>query len=82
MLVQQFLKLQLVIQGYRLDLQEVIIVLITNDFEPRVTGIDPTNGNIYYEANFQNYGKSEIGTPNPNNVARPLDIYNIKIPKM
>jgi hypothetical protein len=49
-------------------------------FRAQVTGIDPTNGNIYYDVNFQNYGKSEIGTPNPNNVARPLDIYNIKIP--
>jgi hypothetical protein len=49
-------------------------------FRARVTGIDPSNGNIYFETNFQNYNKSELGTPNFNNVARPLDIYNIKIP--
>lgn len=49
-------------------------------FRAQVTGINSTNGNIYYDINFQNYGKSEIGTPNFNNIARPLDIYNIKIP--
>lgn len=54
--------------------------LINQRFRAQVTGINPTNGNIYFDVNFQNYGKSEIGTPNLNNEARPLDIYNIKIP--
>jgi hypothetical protein len=49
-------------------------------FRARVTGIDPTNGNVYFESNFQNYNKSELGTPNLKNIARPLDIYYIKIP--
>ena len=49
-------------------------------FKARVTAIDLTNGNIYYETNGQKLGKSDLGTPNLNNKARPLNIYNIQLP--
>lgn len=49
-------------------------------FRARVTGINPTNGNIYFEVNYNNFNKSELGAPDFSKVARPLDIYNIKVP--
>jgi hypothetical protein len=49
-------------------------------FKARVTGVDTTNGNIYFEINNNNFNKSQLGTPDLKNIARPLDIYNLKIP--
>jgi hypothetical protein len=49
-------------------------------FKARVTGIDTSNGHIYFETNINNFNKSELGTPNLKNIARPLDIYNIRVP--
>ena len=49
-------------------------------FKARVTGIDTSNGHIYFETNINNFNKSELGAPNLKNIARPLDIYNIRVP--
>jgi hypothetical protein len=49
-------------------------------FKARVTGVDISNGHIYFETNINNFNKSELGAPNLKNIARPLDIYNIRIP--
>lgn len=49
-------------------------------FKARVTGVDSTNGNVFFETNINNFNKSELGNPNLKNVARPLNIYNITIP--
>ena len=51
-------------------------------FRARVTAINPSNGHIFYEDNYENFTKSDLGTPNYNKTARPLNIYNITVPQI
>ena len=51
-----------------------------NTFKARVTSVNP-DGTILFET-FNTFGRSDLGTPNPNNKAKPIDIYNITIPSV
>jgi hypothetical protein len=47
-------------------------------FKARVTAVN-NDGTIFFET-FGNFTKSDLGTPNLLNKARPIDIYNFTIP--
>lgn len=47
-------------------------------YKARVTAVND-DGTIYFET-FGNYTKSDLGTPNLLNKARPIDIYNFTVP--
>jgi hypothetical protein len=52
---------------------------LNTKYRYRVTGLLP-NGDVYYEDTFNNYTKSNLGNPNLNNIASPLNLLNFQQP--
>jgi hypothetical protein len=50
---------------------------LNTKYRYRVTGLLP-NGDVYYEDTFNNYTKSNLGNPNLNNIASPLNLLNFR----